>query len=278
MSKKTKLKSQKPREKNVIILIEGKSERTTFELALPELFDQIADDYRVHFPVIFEDEKEKGGDITSKYGITPLTIIGCINKLFISKVLDETKIYARDIAEIIHIIDLDGAYIPDDNIRCGTNPNGEDKAYYAADSILTDDVQKITNRNQRKRENIEALLALPNGKIRVWQNPENPKSKQYEVPYSIYYFSSNLDHFIHNDANIPSGLSKVQLAEAFRNGYIDDINGFIDFFMTDPNSAGEMSYSQSWAYIQQRNLNSLTRRTNVDILLKRLITVAQENK
>jgi hypothetical protein len=149
---------KRPHEKNVIILIEGQSERRAFELALPDLFSRISDDYRIHFPLLYEDNTEKGGDITAKTGITPITIEGCIAKLFIAKILEETKIYTRDIKEIIHIVDLDGAYIPNENILCRINPTIAVKPYYEEAAIRTDNIQSIIDRNNRKRENIEALL------------------------------------------------------------------------------------------------------------------------
>ena len=268
--------SDKQHGKNVIILIEGKSERIAFELALPDLFDRIASDYQIHFATIFEDDIEKCGDITSKKGITPQTIEGCICKLFIRKVLEETKIYVRDISEVIHIIDLDGAYIPEDHILKGINPTGENKPFYDSEKIITDNVDAIIDRNKQKRNNIDKLLSLPDGKITVWQNPDNPASKQRKIPYSLYYFSSNLDHFIHNEANITSIYSKVHLAETFRNGFVDNTDGFTDYFINDPDSAVDKSYLQSWANIQEAGLNSLSRHTNIDILLKRLIEEAKK--
>lgn len=275
MGKAKAKKLQKPRKKNVVILVEGKSDRTLLELALPELFERIDENYEVHFSMIYEDETDKGGDITAKKGITPSTIVGCINKLFLARVLEEKKFYAQDITEIIHLVDLDGVYVPDECIHIGVNPNGIDRTYYAEDSIITNDVQKIVFRNQTKRDNLQALLALPNT-IRVWHNPNNVRSDQTEVRYSIYYFSCNLDHFIQHNANLPSSQLKLQVAEEFRDKYINDLDGFVDFFLSDTDCSGQLSYVDSWTYIQQRNMNSLSRRTNIDVLLRRLRNEAQD--
>jgi hypothetical protein len=103
---------KKPRYKNVLFLIEGMSEKKAFEIAIPELFENIDESYQVFFPRIVEDGIEKGGDITSKYGITSETIEGCICKLFLDNFFEEQKIYPRHITEIIHIVDLDGAFVP----------------------------------------------------------------------------------------------------------------------------------------------------------------------
>lgn len=263
------------REKHILVLIEGSSEETILQISLPELFEAISDLYTVHFAFIFEDGNDVRGDITSKHGVTADTIEGLISKLYVGHILETDKIYARDIDEIIHIIDLDGAFIPNENIVQGENPNGEDKPFYTDSTIINRSVPSIIERNKRKRENIQALLSLPKGKIRVWHNPDNPLSKQSKVPYSLYYFSTNLDHFVHNDANLPTGRIKVNLADAFASGFIGNIEGFVSFFADDPASAGDMSYEESWAFIQESGLNSLTRHTNIDILFKRLITAAE---
>lgn len=181
---------KKPKEKHILILIEGSSEQTIFEMSLPEMFDAIGDDYNVHFAFICEDGNDVRGDITSKHGVTPDKIEGLISKLYVGHVLEVDKFYARDISEIIHIIDLDGAYIPNENIVQGDNPNGEDKPFYTESTIINRSVSSIEERNKRKRDNIAALLTLPKGRIRVWHNPDNPKSKQSTIPYSLYYFST----------------------------------------------------------------------------------------
>lgn len=267
---------KKQREKNIIILIEGPSERTVFGIAIPEMYESIGADYNVHFALLYEDCEEIRGDITSKFGVTPETIEGLISKLYIGRVLEEKKFYARDISEIIHIIDLDGAYIPDDNIVQGDNPNNVDRPFYTENSIINQSVQNIVDRNARKRANIDALLSLPQGKIKVWHNPDNPKSKQSLVPYSLYYFSSNMDHFIHHDANLPNSQDKFHLAEIFRNGFIDNTADYVSFFTGDPDAAGDMSYEESWTFIREPGLNSLARHTNIDLLFKRLQSLVNE--
>ena len=264
----------KPKYKNVVFLVEGKSERKVFSLAIPMYYDHIDTNYKVHFPISSEPSAEEetyldiGGDITAQKGCTPHTIMGCICKQFLEKFFDETKVYPRHISEVVHIIDMDGAYIPDALIREGMNPTGARKTYYGENEILTDNVQKIIERNHRKRENIDYLVQQHS--IRIRQNQDNPASKKLEVPYSIYYFSSNLDHFIHHSPNLTSK-EKVSLADQFLAGYIDDIELFAQYFTDDPDSAIGMTYEESWAFIRQRDNKSLSRHTNINILLERIL-------
>lgn len=264
----------KPKYKNVVFLVEGKTERKVFYLAIPMYYDHIDTNYKVHFPMITEPSSESetyldiGGDITSQRGSNPRTIMGCICKQFLEGFFDETKIYPRHVSEIIHIIDMDGAYIPDDMIIEGENPTGERKTYYSDDGILTDNVPKIILRNARKRDNIDFLVQQHS--IRVRQNQDNPASKKQEIPYSIYYFSSNLDHFIHHSANL-SGREKVNLSEQFNYGFLSDIELFARYFTEDPDAAIGMTYEESWDYIRQRNRHSLDRHTNINLLFEKLL-------
>lgn len=268
----------KPKYKNVVFLVEGKSELKVFRLAIPMLYDHIDTNYKVHFPIISEPSAEMdtyldiGGDITSQRGSNPQTVMGCICKQFLERFFDETKVYPRHVSEIVHIVDMDGAYVPDEMIRVGQNPTGERKTYYAENCILTDNVPKIVQRNARKRENIDYLVQQHT--IRVRQNQDNPASKKQEIPYSIYYFSSNLDHYIHRSPNLTSR-EKINLSDQFSCGFLDDIEGFAQYFITDPDSAQGMTYEESWEFIRQRNLNSLARHTNINLLFERLLQEEQ---
>ena len=187
-------KGQRPRKKVVVILVEGPSELRALSNVLSALYDSIDPDYEVFFPNMIEDGDEHWGDLTSKYGIVPEKIEMCIEKLYFHDFLQINKLYPKDITEIIHILDMDGAYIDDSCIQHKDNPLGLDKTYYAEDKILTDNVPGIVERNARKRANIDYLCSL--NKIKIGSK---------SIPYSAYFFSSNLDHFLYDEANVISG-------------------------------------------------------------------------
>ena len=80
------------------------------------------------------------------------------------------------------------------------------------------------------------------------------------IPIETYYFSSNLDHVLHNDANM-----KQEFKEDYANEFADDLQDheedFIDFISNNelcPNS----EYQFSWNFIK-RELNSLHRHSNL---------------
>lgn len=252
---------KRPKRKIVLFLVEGKSDRTALSLAVPELFDRIDDSFEVFFPSIREHNVEVGGDITSKRGVEPENIQGLISQLFLEDFFDEEKIYPKDIYEIIQLVDMDGAYADDSFIEEGSNPTGEERAFYERRRILCTNTSSMKEAHNRKRRNLDALTSMHSIKI-------DSKS----VPYSIYYFSCNLDHFLHGDANLKSR-EKVHAAEEFSEKYAFDPIAFYRFISSDPCSASGKSYSESWDYIKDE-AHSLERGTNLNLLLNRLLSEA----
>lgn len=253
------MKGQRPRKKIIVFLVDGYSELEALRPTFSALYDSIDPEYEVFFPPMTEDGDERGGDLTSKYGINPSTIEKCIEKLYFKSFLQKNKLYPKDISEVIHIIDMDGAYIDDDSIRYGINPKGQDKPFYDSDNglIITTNVERLVERNQHKRENIDYLISL--GKIKIGSK---------SIPYSIYFFSSNLDHVLYDEPNIEEGKEKVARAQGYALRYIDDPEEFIKSIETVPGSLSDMSYSESWDFIRERNSNSIKRHTNICLLFK----------
>ena len=255
------MKGQRPKRKVIVFLVEGPSELNALSPTLSSLYDSIDTDYEVYFPPMTEEGTEHWGDLTAKYGINPRTIEKCIEKLYFVDFLKKKKLYPKDITEIIHIFDMDGAYIEDTAVTYGKNPLGLDKTYYGEGKILTTDVDGIIERNLRKRENIDYLQSLRKIKI-------GSKS----ISYSTYFFSSNLDHFLYNDANIPEGKEKAKRAEDYALKYVDEPEKFVRSIETLPGALLDMTYEESWIYIRERCSNSIDRHTNINLLFRRLLS------
>ena len=244
---------KRPKRKVILVLVEGNTDRRTLEGTITALIESYDDEIEVFFPVIREKDKDVGGDITTTYKVWPRNIEKEIYDRFLHDFFDEMKLFPKDITEIIQVIDLDGAYIDDAAIV-----EGDCRIKYTDQGIVTDGRERIIKRNEQKRENVDYLCSLE--KISV---------RQKKVPYSVYYFSSNLDHFLHNDANLEPRM-KVELSDLFQRKYESDPEGFIKLFQEDPNAAGEMSYQESWDYIREGN-NSVKRHTNIDVLFRNLL-------
>lgn len=251
-------RGQRPRRQIVCVLVEGDSERTALSQTLEALYDEYNPEIMVYFPRLVD--KQLDGDITVKKGINEKTIQGCIVKLFLKPFMEQEKLYAKDIKEIIHIVDLDGAYIDDSSIVFGQNPLGVEKVYYAENQIITKNVDGIIERNARKRENIDQLCSQTTLKV-------DTKT----IPYSVYFFSSNLDHCLHNDANIIEGREKVEKAEKFAMQFQDKPYDFVDAIKKLPGTLLDLTYEESWNFIRERGNHSLERHTNINLFFDKLL-------
>lgn len=98
------------------------------------------------------------------------------------------SIYRKsDICRIVHLTDMDGAFIPDDAVVEDNTVEIGAPPYYTETQIQTSNRAGILDRNQRKRNNIDRLSACP---------------KVAGIPYSMYYFSLNLEHILHGRTNL----------------------------------------------------------------------------
>ena len=253
-----KQKPQRPKRKVILFLVEGWSEVTLLKPLMLALYDSIDPEIQVFFSIIEEDGVNCGGDITSKFGVYPGNIEKKIYEFFMKTFFSENKLYPKDITEIIHIVDLDGAYIPDDRILLQPNPKGEDRTYYDKDAILANKVENIIKRNQRKRENLDYLMKLSQMKV---------ASKT--IKYSVFFFSSNLDHFFCDNANMGNH-DKVSYARNYVREFENDPQGFVANVKSIDGILTDMDYEQSWQFIKEGN-NSIERHSNINILLDRII-------
>lgn len=217
-----------PRKKIIFVIVEGPSD----EEALGVLLNRIYDSKAVYVQVMH-------CDITTELDVNAGNVV--------AKIGDVVKQYAGrafksgDFSRIIHITDMDGAFIPDDAV---VEDNTAVKPIYSATEIRTQRKSGIENRNQRKRECLNRLSSAS----RIWG-----------VPYQIYYMSCNLDHALYGKLNSTDDEKEAD-AFAFAKKYRDDIPGFMKYISeSDFSVAG--CYPQSWQYIRE-GLHSLERHTN----------------
>lgn len=257
---------KRPKRRVVLFLVEGPTDREALSSAFSKLYKKYRSEegYIIEFCTLADDVQENG-DITSKFGVTADNIEAMISKLFVDPFLGSNPYYyPKDIAEIIQIVDLDGAYIqPDKVVPLSPEHLGKGK-FYTETCIETDDVESIRERNTRKSANLDALNMMSEITIRP-KNNRNTKT----IPYSVFYFSGNMDHFIHGALNI-TGAEKWNKASDFMLMCDGDDSTFENFFCNNEfNSCGK-EYAESWEYVKA-GCRSLERGTNLDILIKRII-------
>ena len=267
----------------VCFCVDGQSDIDALRNAFDALFDRIGgDDIDVQFRFA-EFQGENHGDITTYAPVEPENIEKMIYKYYFKG--QDSKTTGRpgwnDVTHIIHIIDIDGAYIPDSSIsefteeekvfaKSRSSKYDVKKTLYYEDHIAVAEgegrnlpVQRMQERNLRKRRNIEHLLTLDEIKV-----------GKRAIQYSLYYFSSNLDHFLFNDANL-AGYDKMKLASYFSSQYSMP-DSFVDYICNDTSSTPHDNYAASWKSIKKGNA-SLQRGTNINLLVKRIIDSSIED-
>ena len=217
-----------PRKKILFVIVEGPSD----EEALGVLLNRIYDSQAVYVHIMH-------CDITTERYVNPGNIVSKIGKLV--KAYAGRTFKARDFSRIIHVADMDGAFIPDDAV---TEDAAAVKPLYLETEIRTRRKAGIEDRNRRKWDNLNRLLSV---------------SEIWNIPYQIYYMSCNLDHALYGKLNSTNDEKEAD-AVAFAKRYRDDIPGFIRY-MTQSDFSVAGSYVQSWQYIRE-GLHSLERHTN----------------
>lgn len=223
------------RRKIVFVVVEGPSDEEALGAVITRIFDESS---------VFV--KIMRCDITTEKGINAGNII--------SKVGNVIRLYAKDnhftkndFKRIIHITDMDGAYISNENIVENTESK---KPVYSENKILTRDKQGIEERNEQKRTNLNRLC----GCDEIWN-----------VPYRIFYMSCNLDHVLYNKLN-SSDEEKENDSFRFAKKYKDKTTEFLSF-ISESSFSVVTDYKDSWEYIK-KDLHSLERHSNLGLCFK----------
>ena len=221
------------RKKIVFVIVEGGSEAEAFDRILSRLYDR----NEVYFHIVH-------GDITSDRDTFPKNIAGRLTDM-VKHYANANHFRSLHFQEVIHLIDMDGAYIPDAAI---VYDETAEKPYYTETEIRTARPDSIAERNQKKRENINRICSLSV----VWKT----------IPYRAYYMSSSLDHVLYNRLN-STDQEKEQNAHAFGQRYGNRPGEFMEFIRNSEFSVCD-DYKTSWEYIKTDG-HSLQRHTNFGI-------------
>ena len=228
---------KKKAKKVILFLVEGASDLTSLEF-----IDNINTDETIKFQIT-------SGDVTSKLNITPQNCREEINKILLS-FLERSKLRKTDIIKIIHILDIDGVYIPEINIIEDKNKK---KFLYTINGIVAPSKENVQKRNESKKQIVEKLLVT---------------SKINSIPYEMYYMSCNLEHVLHDKLEDISEDEKKELANKFADRFYEKEIEFIDFINNkDFKVLGD--YKATWDFIK-KDLNSVNRYSNFWLFFENL--------
>lgn len=219
----------------MLVIVEGPSDASALERYFVKYFDSD----RIVTKIIH-------GDITTDKNIDQSKIKAHLGSKIKSWIIND-KFKKSDIDRIIHIVDMDGAYIDDSFIQLDELCKDP---YYLVISIKTSNVENIRHRNAQKRENINTLSTNTSGICNG-------------IPYKVYYMSCNLDHVLYNLQNA-NNKEKEENALEFSERYIDNIYDFIHFLRNSDFSRCSESYKDSWKFIKE-DKHSLERYSNLGL-------------
>ena len=221
------------RRKLVIIIVEGKSE----ENALSSLMKRFFSPDEVIFHVM-------NGDMMTK---SQKNIVKIVNAI----VSEESRRYGlqrTDIREVIQLTDTDGCFISDKYII-------EDESLshiaYSEECIRTPFPLSIQQRNGKRRRAISSLVSM--------------RMLKGHIPYSIFYFSRNIEHALYGIENGVSDSRKTDLAYEFSDRFSYNITAFI-LYLEKADICPGNDYLSSWQAIETGR-ESLRRHSNLILLL-----------
>lgn len=224
------------KKKIMLFIVEGGTDETSFDTVLSRIFSSDS----VKFQIVH-------GDILTQDFPTPNKIVAAVNeeiKKFKGNIYRTT-----DFCKVVHLTDTDGVFIPDSDVVESKDMLKDEAPKYTLEHIYTPNPKGIIRRNQCKRANINRLSTV--GKIGG-------------IPYSFYYFSSNLEHVLHDKINLDD-LEKLALARDFDRKYADYPNAFISF-MKQSSFSVTGTYHDTWAFIKAER-HSLERYSNFGTFL-----------
>jgi len=221
--------------KVTLFIVEGVTDKTS----LGGIIDKLVSSNLVRFYII-------RGDITSERFSNSTNAVKKVNE-YVKKFLDkEMGIKKSDIARIVHLVDMDGAYIDSDQIQV----EDVEEFVYSESAIISKSTERVIKRNRRKQQVINRLSLCP---------------KISGIPYRMFYFSCKLEYVLHNEINMADKL-KMEYAERFSDSYYTNEATFVDF-IRDEQFAVKGDYRETWGFIK-RNGNSLKRYSNFHLFFE----------
>lgn len=222
------------RRKIVFVIVEGPSD----DEALGVLLNRIYDKHTVYIHITH-------GDVTTAKGAGFSTILSMLGEM-VESYMKANHLAKTHFQEIVHIADMDGAYIPDEAV---VEDMMAKKPIYSPMEIRTTDVQAICRRNAAKRGSINRITST---------------QTLYGIPYQVYFMSCNLDHVLYDKQN-SSDVEKESDSLRFAKHYCSHIPDFIKY-ITESSFSVELPYLQSWAFIKEGK-HSLERHTNFGLCI-----------
>lgn len=231
--------------KVLLFIVEGEADKIVLKLV-----SNILENNQIIFHIV-------RGDISSDWNVKISNVERKINHIIEQEKM-KYMFKKSDILKVIHIFDMDGAYIADSLIK----PSSSNDFVYNDDGIYCSNSDKVKSRNRHKRKVMDYLISL--------------KTIANKYKYECYYFSCNLDHALYNIRNLADS-QKTNMANIFANNFSKKEKLFVDYLESEVACDVPNTYDDSWEFIRDNN-NSLQRHTNFNLFFKYIGIVLKYKK
>lgn len=222
------------RKKIILFIVEGINDKTCLEGVL----EKVLESEEIRFQIT-------DGDITTRLDMNEHKIRNEIGKT-VKAFKDKYHLKPEHFMEVVHIIDTDGLFLKKDLVHFSETED----TIYMDDGIYTKNADAIIERNEKKSVVVERMLEL--------------HTVLKTIPYSVYYFSANMDHVLHNQANL-TRKEKDDLADLFDKEYADKPEEFVRL-MRESSFTVKGTYEETWDFIRL-DRNSVKRYSNFGVYL-----------
>ena len=252
--------AKRPKKRVILFIVEGESDKAALENPIQNLLAINKSCIEATFLIAKHD-------VTSDNRVTIKNIEQRLNDIYFRGFFSANEFYyPKDILEVVHIVDLDGTFIPEENCRAFDEEHFAEKGFvYDPPYVYGNTTEAVINRNRKKAENIKYLITL--NEIKVCSKT---------CPYSVFFFSSNIDHYLYDKLNLITR-EKLDRARNFAIQCDQDSEYLIKRICRHSQALKNMSYDESWAYIMKET-NSSKRHTNFNIYLEKLLGYIRDEK
>ena len=223
--------------KIVLVIVEGETDAESLTVSLGEVF--------ANEEVAVEITRQ---DITTEWGSSRSNIRSRVGEVVKNFLDGPHAVRRKDILRVIHIVDTDGAFVPNQAVREDATLAEFQENVYEETGIRTWNKAGLERRNKVKAKALRDLVKM--------------KVVLGSIPYHVYFMSCNLEHVLHDKMNCDIE-EKETLALRFAQRYRQDVEGFKAFIAESAFSV-KGTYADTWKTVDT-DLESLKRHTNLGL-------------
>ncbi|MGX6473605.1 hypothetical protein [Pediococcus pentosaceus] len=253
--------------KVILLIVEGQSDERVLSTITDKLNNENVD---LKFELIHGDSFTKGSNQGAK----------SIVKDSISRYLNKSKIQAKQITFVGYIVDVDGIYIAECDVKCNTEQHSD---YFQYDKVNKKVIfgsnlkmRNVQKKWQRKKRRLDMLQAKD---FSIKMKEHTGSNKTIEIPVQVYFNNITLEHVLVGELlrGKNSIEDKQNIARAFQkniegsNKTYEDAKDFFDAKKPE----GVTSNEDSWNFIKQYAWQPCS---SIFFLLEKLEHIYMEHK